>query len=403
MNRRTLLSTGVVAATTLSGCLSLLPSSDADRSLPTVPTGSWSQYGADGANTSAPNVAAPPRGNLAWISDAFTRWQPVVSDGTVYMTNFDPSHDGSALALDAQDGTEQWRTTLNASGDNGIAVVDETVVVAYDTTLVGLDPQTGTRRWTTPTNGLGSDDLLVADESTGTILVGSADGIEAFEAGNGEQRWETDRVIRPVRAPAVAGGRVFAVGYVDDMTSLIALSLSDGSERWHRDLASTPKSAAPVATQAGVVVSDGRTLAVYDRETGDRRRELHSFSGESSGAQRTVAADDGTVFVTDESGAAAIDIGTGRERWRHDDRVSNPGICVGTETVVFPVDDPEFDLGTETISAFDRESGALQWHHVLGNHHTMQVPPMMVGGAVFYTNSGISGLAALGDVSARDS
>jgi outer membrane protein assembly factor BamB len=64
------------------------------------------------------------------------------------MTNFDPSNDGSAIALDAQDGTEQWRTTLNASGQHGTVVVDDRFIVAYDTELVALDPQTGERVWT---------------------------------------------------------------------------------------------------------------------------------------------------------------------------------------------------------------------------------------------------------------
>lgn len=74
----------------------------------------------------------------------------VVSDGTVYMTNFDPSHDGSAIALDAQGGSEEWRTTLNATGDNGTAIVDDRFLVAYDAELVALDPQSGERIWTEP-------------------------------------------------------------------------------------------------------------------------------------------------------------------------------------------------------------------------------------------------------------
>ena len=59
------------------------------------------------------------------------------------MTNFDPSHDGSVIALDAQDGTEQWRTTLSADGQNGIVIIDDRSIVAYDTDIVALDPQNG--------------------------------------------------------------------------------------------------------------------------------------------------------------------------------------------------------------------------------------------------------------------
>lgn len=406
MSRRAFLSTAVVGAGTLSGCLSLLSSSDGDRPLPDVPTEAWTQYGADGANTFAPDVSAPPRGNLAWTSEAFTRWQPAVSDGMVYVTNFDPSNDGSAIALDAQDGTEQWRTTLDASGENGTVVVDDRFVVAYDRTLVALDPRTGERLWTETTNGADASELLVADEATGTVLLASRSGIEAFRAATGEKRWETDTVRGLVHAPAVYDGRVFAVGEVDQTPSLVALSLADGSDRWRSELTSTPESASPVATREGVIVPEDRTLVVHDRETGERRRELYSFGGDASDVPRTVAVDGGTVFVTGESRAVAVDSETGTERWRRDASVPyTGGLCVGAETVVFPVDEPEFAPEKKTISAFDRESGEMRWHYAFdpGFHNSVTSPPVLVDGAVFFTANHIDALGVLGDVSAQDS
>jgi len=400
MNRRAFLSTAVVGASALSGCLSMIPSSDPATALPDAPTGAWTQYGANGTNTHATNASGPSQGNLAWTSEAFTRWQPVVSDGTVYTTNFDPSHDGSAIALDAQDGTERWRTTLDASGDNGTVVVDDRCIVAYDAELVALDTQTGERIWTEPTDGF---ERLVVDEATGTVLVASDIGIEAFGAANGEKRWETYTVSGPVRAPAVYDERVFAVGNVDGVASLVAFSLEDGSDRWRSELTSAPESAAPVATRDGVIVSDDRTLVVHDRDTGDRRREFRSF-GEDDVVPRTVAAADGTVFVTSASGVVAVDGETGTERWRRDTPVYKPGICVGTETVVFPVGNPEFAPGKKTISAFDRESGELRWHYSFdpGFHHQVTSPPVLVEGAVFFTATHTDGLGALGDVPAQD-
>ncbi|WP_343232847.1 PQQ-binding-like beta-propeller repeat protein [Natrinema salinisoli] len=384
----------------------MFSSSHSDTPLPDVPTGAWTQYGADEANTFATDVSAPSRGNLAWTSEAYTSWQPVVSDGTVYMTNFDPSNDGSAIALDAQDGTEQWRTTLNASGQHGTVVVDDRFIVAYDTELVALDPQTGEQIWTKTTNGVGSSELLVADESTGTVLVASGGGIEAFRAANGEKLWETDTVRQLARSPAVYDGRVFAVGKVDGAPSLVAVSLEDGTERWQSELTSAPESAAPVAVQDGVIVSDDRTLVVHDRETGDRRRELYSFGEPEDVTPQSVAADDGTVFVIGSPGAVAVDSETGTERWRRDARVPHSAeICVGTETVVFPIDEPEFAPEKKTISAFDRESGEMRWHYAFdpGFHHSVTSPPVLVDGAVFFTATNIDGLGALGDVPAQDS
>lgn len=404
MKRRAFLSTAVVGTSSLSGCVSMLPSLDSDRPLPDAPTGAWTQHGADGANTHAPNVSGPSEGNVAWTSDAFTRWQPAVSDGTVFTTNFDPSNDGSAIALDAQDGTERWRTTLGASGDNATVVVDDRCIVAYDTELVALDPETGDRHWTERTNGLAYPELLVADEATGTVLVASDEGIEAFRAADGEPRWDTDAVRHVVRAPAVDDGRVFAVGTVDGTPSLVALSLTDGSVRWRHELTSAPESATLVAAPDGVIVVDDGTLVVHSRDTGDRRRELHTFGEDGDVAPRTIAVADGAVFATSAAGAVAIDADTGTERWHRETGVDKPGLCVGDETVVFPVEDPPYAAGKKTVSAFDRESGALRWHYAFdpGFHHQVTSPPVLVDGAVFFTATHIDGLGALGDVHPRD-
>jgi len=403
MNRRELLSVAVVSLSPLSGCLSVLPSSDSNRPLSENPTGEWRQYGADGANTFTLNVSAPSRGELAWTSKAFTRWQPVVSDGTVYMTNFDPSNDGSAIALDAHDGSEEWRTTLNASGDNGTVIVNDRFIVAYDAELVALDPQSGEQIWIEPITGFDFSELLVADEATGTVLVASRTGIEAFSAANGEKLWEINTVRQIARAPAIYDEEVFVVGYIDGMQFLVAFSLEDGSELWRSELTSIPESTPPVVTQERVFVSESRVLVAYDKGTGDRHRELHSFSYDGGKYEiKGIAATDSVVFATSQDGVAAIDSETGTERWRRDAIAGHSGICVGTETVVLPLRDPEFAPNEETISALDRESGEMHWYYTFDSSPNVMVPPVLVDGAVFFTASNMDSLGALGNVSNED-
>lgn len=400
MNRRTFLGTVTVGAVTVAGCLS----GSTDRPLPETPTGSWTQYGADGANTSAPGVAAPSRGNLAWTSDAFTRWQPAIADGTVYMTNFDPSNDGSAIALDAKDGTEKWKTTLEATGDNGTALVDGRLLVAYEGELVALETEDGEQVWSRTTASRGNPELLVADDENGTALVSSQSGIEAYRA-DGEKRWETDTVGQIVRAPAVSGGSVYVTGRTDSGSpALVCLSLDDGTVRWERELDTQPESAAPVATEYGILVVNDGTLAVHDPETGDRLRELYSFGEGGSAVPRGVAADGGTAFVTSDAGIAAVDIETGAELWYRDDEAAQDGLCLGTESVVVPVSDPEYspDDSYVTISTFERETGELRWHYALDGFPELTMPPVLVDGAVFYAANDIDSLAALGDVDEQD-
>ncbi|ELZ09101.1 WD-40 repeat-containing protein [Halovivax asiaticus JCM 14624] len=409
MKRRTYLSTAVAGTAALSGCLSMLPffgSDWPDRPLPETPTGSWTQYGADGANSFTPNAKEPQRWNLAWTSESFTRWQPVIADGMVYTTNFDPSTDGSVIALDAQDGTEQWRTTLDTDDRHGTVVVDGRVIVAYGRDLVALDAQTGDRLWTQSTKGFRVPDQLGADAETGTVLLASRFGIQAFGATDGTKRWETETVNLLDGAPAVFDGRVFAVGTMDGAPSLVALSLDDGSVHWQRELAATPESAAPVATAAGVFVADDGTLVVHDRETGDRLRELYTFSSDGGTYDiGSIAVDDGSVFLTSDGGAVALDSETGTERWHYDESLYETDMCVGSETVVFQVKNPEFAPDQITISAFDRESGEMRWYHGFdpGFHNQVTSPPVLVDGAVYFTANTFDGVGAIGDVPASDS
>jgi outer membrane protein assembly factor BamB len=193
---------------------------------------------------------------------------------------------------------------------------------------------------------------------------------------------------------------VFAVGTVDGTLSLVGFSLDDGSERWRRELTAAPESTHPIATQQGVVVSDDGALVVHDRESGERTREIDPFDYEDN-SPRTVAVDDGTAFVTGSAGGIfAVDLETGTQQWHRDAPLPDLGICVGTETVVLPFDNPDFSSGATTISALDRESGETRWYYgfdLADDPNGLRVRAL-VDGAVFFTANGE--LGALGDVDA---
>ncbi|WP_435066711.1 PQQ-binding-like beta-propeller repeat protein [Haloplanus sp. C73] len=407
MDRRTFLTAGCAGTAALSGCLSLLPSGRPDTPLPDTPEGSWTQRGADGATTFAPDVAAPPRGNLAWVSKAFTRWEPVIADGTVYTTNFDPSTDGSAFALDARDGSERWRTILDGDGDNASALVDGHFVVAHGTELVALDPRNGDIVWRRSVDGVATNghfgEWLAADDRTGTVVVPYRDGLKAFRAADGDRRWETAEMARQSSKPAIRDGTVYAIGRVDGTDCLAAFALDDGRTRWTAAL-DAPAGADPVATDRGVLAVDGNTLVVHDPKTGNRRSETTVFEDYEMNGETTVAADDGTAFVAfDQAGLLAVDIEAGTTRQLHDDRVYGDSFAVGTESVVVAVDGSQYlDSGYgETITAFDRDTGDVRWNYVMENFHSMTILPVLVEGAVFFATSALDGLAVLGDVDAE--
>ena len=405
MNRRTFLATTSIGTAALSGCLSALPSGRPDTPLPAVPEGKWTQHGADSANTFVSDGSAPPRGNLAWESAAFTRWKPVITDGTVYTTNFDPSNEGSAIALDAQDGSEQWRTVLEGDGDHGRALVNDLFVVAHSEELVALNRQNGDVVWrhsfekSKPTGSDYSPELVAVDEQSGIVVVPHRHGLEAIHAEDGESHWETTEVSQQQLTPAIHNETVYTVGRIDGTDSLVAFDLNDGTTHWTRALANPSTSADPVVTEYGVFVVDGNTLAIHNRQTGTRHSEIRLFETDET-STTTVAVSGGIAFVANKAELLAVDIEEETTKWRHDDEVYAQGLSVGNETVVAMVDGSEY-VSTElreTITAFDRETGDVQWNYVLDGFHSVTIPPILVDGAVFFATSSIGALAVLGDV-----
>jgi outer membrane protein assembly factor BamB len=335
----------------------------------------------------------------------------VIADGTVYTTNFDPSNDGSAIALDAQDGTELWRTPLDGAGDHGRALVDGRFIVAHEPELVALDQQDGEIDWRRPLTGTGaqssgrpshSPELIAVDDQSGMIVVPFQDRLAAFRAADGDKQWETDEISRQVLTPAIHDGTVYAVGRVDGAKRLAAFDLDDGTTRWTKDLADPSTGADPVVTDRGVFVVDGTTLGIYDRKTGARRSQIHLFDLDET-LDTTVAVDSGSAFVATPEGLLAVDLEAETTQWLHEDAVYAQGFCVGRETVVAMVDGSESSAAEnrDTITAFDRETGAVRWNYVLDGFHSVTIPPILADGAVFFATSSINALAVLGDVSGK--
>ncbi len=211
-----------------------------------------------------------------------------------------PRGTGEAAALPAGDGSLGlqlvWRRPLG-SGYAGIAVAEGALVTAggygEKDYVVALDPATGAERWRAPLGPAhkGHD--------------GSHDG--------------------PISTPAIAGGRVFALGAAGQ---LVALDLASGKELWRVHL-----------------VDDlGSEKPFYD-----------------FGSSPLVV--DGTVIlqIGGEAGAVAgFDAGTGALRWRVvEDQIA-------TESPILAEMDGRRQvlvLGNTYLTGLDPATGAILWQH----------------------------------------
>ncbi|AEH38698.1 outer membrane protein assembly factor BamB family protein [Halopiger xanaduensis] len=353
----------------------------------------------DEGNTGATEATVPPRGNLAWTSDAFTRWPPVVADGTVYIGNVDQNPGPKIVALDATDGSERWRVSIDEASDYTSAVVGTLLVAAYGDQVIALDRDSGTQEWTATLSGTVNLSTLTAVPEETLVLVPERSrrdaGLTAFDTTSGEQRWSAPLADRVVDAPAVRGDGV----YVATESELCRLDIADGSRVWTRkleDVALGPRSAAE-----GIVVAADGELAVRDVDTGERLRSLDNYDREAY----AVAIADGTAYWLTFETLAAISLEDGTVEWRLDAEGCQEGLCVGQDTIVAPVEYEEFDLETTwpTIAAFDRETGDVRWYyHIDGFDVSFTTPPVLVEGAVYFAANTIDAVGALGDVPPAD-
>lgn len=405
MDRRSFLTTACAGAGLLSGCLSTILEDDSENvPLPTRPSGDWTQYGANSANTFALDASAPSEGNLAWTTEAFTRFEPVVSDGTAFITNFDANTDQSVIAIDTKDGSEQWRTSLGATRMHGSVLVDDKFVVAYETELVALDRRTGDVEWRRSVPESRSQNAnflryLTADDQTGTVVLPFRNGFESFRADDGEQDWQATGILPVPRTPAIHDGTVYAVEFADESPALVAISTENATVQWRTGLDGERPTAAPVATDDDLLVLTEESLARYDRESGEQHSEIRAFDPDTG----VLGASDGTAFVMTEEEIAATDIETGALQWRRGVRPDQEGLALGTDTLVAAIDTPDYTRADESaVTAFDRTTGDVRWHYAYDRSSSASVPPILVDGAVFFATNHLDSLAALGDVPARE-
>jgi outer membrane protein assembly factor BamB len=144
-------------------------------------------------------------------SGAFTA-TPVVADDVVYLQDMD----SNVGALDLQTGARRWlhRFRAPSPGPNGLAVVEDHVFGATDTTAFALSSATGRLVWqrrlvsrtesfvdTAPTVANGRVYL-----STTGYNAGTRGALYALDAETGSIRWRFGTIRRPWRYPAEAGG-----------------------------------------------------------------------------------------------------------------------------------------------------------------------------------------------------
>ncbi|WP_431042699.1 PQQ-binding-like beta-propeller repeat protein [Streptomyces sp. P1-3] len=303
-------------------------------------------------------------------------WAMAVADGRIHAS------DGPTLyALDAADGAERWRLSMDGwvyslRVDRGTVVTGTRGggVQAWEAASGELlwEMQGAQTDFETPESGPAIHD--------GTVFVWSDARLRALEARTGAERWSY-----PVGDAASCGGvpiRLLAapdgVVYVAAGTRVLAIDIARGDVRWRFEapavfLCAPAYAPGPAVTGGGVYIADYLgTVYALDAANG---RDRWRIATESRQSIEPVLVADGSVHLGSGSALYTLDAVTGTPRWRF----AAGGEVIGTPVVA----DGRLHFGSadHCLYTVDAAGGQLRWKLATGGEITGS--PVASGGVVY--------------------
>ncbi|WP_135821320.1 outer membrane protein assembly factor BamB family protein [Halostella litorea] len=336
-----------------------------------MPTARWTVAGGNGLSSP---VAAGGRvlvgaddgvraftaeGDPAWTAptDAAVTATPAVAGDLAYAADAD----GTLYAVDAGDGSVQWRTAIGADSygygataqqvapevSSSPTVVDGTVYVGSDDGAVCVfDAETGDPEWRTPARGTGYPPRGQAAASVvatpavadGTVYAAAGRTVVALDAGTGDPDWRVDAPAGVTASPAVHDGVVHVAG-LDG--SVLALAAGNGEVAWSARRGGAAYPAARSAQEQPVVDS---SPAVADGTAVVLRGEDGTYAFDGAGDPLWAAPDAGGAFGTRQERGAAVRsspaVGPERAYLGTDRGVVALALADGTRAFAFGTDAP---------------------------------------------------------------
>jgi outer membrane protein assembly factor BamB len=314
----------------------------------------------DGTGSGTVSALAPADGRPRWEVefDDPVQGQPVVVDGTVLAVSgqnglFD-NH--TVTALDAASGTEQWRVAPEQWWLTILGTHDGTVFVATTDdnlessgqTLFALSLADGTEQWTAEIGD--NRGGLVTDE---TVYVPSMGVVDAIGM-DGERRWRHEVGDYGFRTLAVAGGTVVFAGGGPGSATIYGLDPTTGEERW------TVSDWGAYTTRAAGdrLFVGGDQIARLDPATGDAE-----WVADQRAALYEAPIADGTMYVADQAGAAAIATDDGTVEWTTSLDAHLPRPAGLTEDTLFVHRSASEEDRNRHVLALDTDSGDRRWEY----------------------------------------
>jgi outer membrane protein assembly factor BamB len=276
------------------------------------------------------------------VNPGFRDWGPATLAGTTIVAG-NATNRGGLFAVDLASGKLKWsaRPAGTQSGSPGVstapAVSGEAVIVPMGNTLMALSLATGRELWRGPVVEKGA---AVATGGGLAFVLGGDGFFHAFDVATGHEKWKVEfarfKACKP--EPVVRDGVVYvtrgvrvseasANGPASYMRYLVALDANTGAERWRYAYAPTRNSTGGCIGQP-VVAGDTffgfeeeeSTLVAINLADGRERWKPLQVRRPVDGQERAVAVgglvDAGSVLIgVTRNHLIAFDKATGRTAW----------------------------------------------------------------------------------------
>ena len=344
----------------------------------TVATNSdWPMFQHDAANSGTLSTTGPSEPvEAVWTfeTDGGLRAQPVVDDGTVYLT----STDSRVYAVSAADGSREWSIGTNGGLNATPAVADGILYVPTNNgSVLALSSGTGSGQWTAnvPRNNVSSVTLY-----DGNVIV-TTDGdaghwgsVTVFDGGSGDRVMQDRDGYFNHDVPLVHDGSMYVLA--DNGWELSKYNTSDWSRQW------LVESGNHLMTAHGGTVY----LTNNDRDEG-HVRALDAESGETQWTFTNVEAIgtrpvyyDGTLYVTStpDNRLHAIDPSIGTRRWQRQVGGTPTSPVAADGMVYFGADD-------NRVYGYDAQSGERRFTFTTGG--SIVTPPTVLDETIYVSSA----------------
>lgn len=301
----------------------------------------WPQEGCDGGHSGYNRLddRLTPRSvvdlELAWRQRVNPRGRhgyeqhaavTVVRDGRAFASWLADGSGSRLTALKAADGTVLWHRRYRNAGALFVASTPDAVIANVDGDVVAFDARTGDPVWT-----LADARVTAATASGSTLFVtfpGRPDQVGAISGTDGSEIWRRD--LRPRGEPLLTRGIVLVPARAEAGACLLGLDPADGETVWRRALRGRDDLQLATEGKAFVWTSidDERVLVkAFDVSHGERSwtRSLPTPGGMIRtagdgrvfvGSSRCVSVCEGDAFGNTRGVLLALDVSDGRTAWK---------------------------------------------------------------------------------------